>query len=199
MLNNNLIIDLDNTLADTDGALMQYLSDHSDEPISRNVLHEARKQPRMHYLSPVVSRFLRSPDLLGSVQPFHDALDAVQRLHDGGYRVHVVTARTDPSHDAALPWLKRHGYFKYITGLHQRTLPGRRVEFKVATAKALRPIAVFDDDKEVAEALDGLGFIVFLVGSVGPKTGAIVRTKTFATAVASFLETRGSGVATKSV
>lgn len=158
-----LIIDIDDTLTNTQREILEYVNAHSDrqyryEEVDRDIRDDDGSE-----CSRLTQDFLRRPDLVGQIKPIDGAPEAMARLSEAGYELHVVSARKENLHDVTIEWLEVNGFMPYIAEVHRRSTGQRGFDFKVAVANQLGALAAFDDAYEVALALAGLEMGVYLI------------------------------------
>lgn len=187
-----VLIDIDDTLADTTAVLLEYVNSRAERSYTFDELTRDHREAGVAEYKALVDEFLQRADLFQSVQPFSGALDACQKLHTAGYAIHIASARRENLHDVTTGWLKEHGFIDYVERIHRRSSqhPGR--DFKRLVAEEVKPAAVFDDTAEVAETLAGSGILVYLIDqpwNAGEIPANIKRSPSFAAAVEEFLNT----------
>ncbi len=186
-----VLVDIDDTLADTQTAVLQWVNAQSPQQYSyRELTREHREKNSGHYYE-MVQQLLNSPDDL-QVEPYTNALEALKQLHRADYEIHIASARKESLHQLTLDWLKRHGFVDYVKQVHPRSSKVRGHEFKVMVAGNVKPEAAFDDTLEVAEALAESGVTVYLIDKPWNTSDNlpqnIIRTPDFASAVSQFLK-----------
>jgi len=159
----NLIVDLDDTLAEATRAILHDVNTKLPTPITWHELtrdhREANDGPYFH----AVQTFLAEPERLLEYEPCEGAREALDHLAAAGYELHLVSARKEPLHEVTIRWLTRNRFAEFLQAVHGRPSTERGFEFKLRIARELRPIAAFDDTLEVAEALGGAGTRVYLI------------------------------------
>ena len=190
-MNGTLLVDIDDTLSDTQVAMLRYVNSKSAQPYRFEELTRAHREEAVPEYERLVQEFLADPQLVGQCRPYRTALAAMQQLHDAGYAIHIVSSRREPLHAVTTAWLKEHGFADYVDTIHPRSAQHTGKEFKQMIAGKIKPAAAFDDTLEVAEVLAGTGVLTYLIdrpwnaGEPLPKN--ICRAETFAAAAADFL------------
>ncbi|MEX2209939.1 MAG: hypothetical protein WD603_03610 [Patescibacteria group bacterium] len=187
----NILVDIDDTLADTQTAMLRYINQKSNQTYRLEELtREHRENTKLEY-DKLAKEFMARPDLIARCAPYADALDAFRKLHGSGFVIHIVSSRREPLHDITLDWLREHGFADYVTEVHPRSSKQSGREFKCLISEKIRPVAAFDDTMEIAEALADMNITVYLIhqpwnaGESLPPN--VHRSKTFAAAVNAFL------------
>ena len=186
-----VLVDIDDTLSDTQVAMLRYVNSKSAQPYRFEELTRAHREEAVPEYERLVQEFLADPQLVGQCRPYRTALAAMQQLHDAGYAIHIVSSRREPLHAVTTAWLKEHGFADYVSAIHPRSARHTGKEFKRLVAERIKPAAAFDDTLEVAEILAGTGVLVYLIhqpwnaGESLPEN--IHRAETFAAAATDFL------------
>ena len=160
-----VLVDIDDTLADTQTQLLGYVNARASRRYAFNELTNEFRQgigPGKEY-DDLVTFAMRDPALIARAEPFDGALEAMKKLKEAGHEVHIASSRREILHGITKDWLKRHGFIKYIDGIHPRSSDKGGGEFKIFTARKLGTAAAFDDTYEVAAALAAEGVKVYLI------------------------------------
>jgi hypothetical protein len=189
-----VLVDIDDTIADAQTVLLEHVNLVSPTKYHHRGLTRAFRERDDNDYNRLVGQLLKQPDIVGSYQPFGDALDAMAELHQAGYAVHIASSRKEDLHAVTLQWLRRHGFADYVTQVHPRSSASRGHIFKVETATRLQAVAAFDDTFNVVEALSAAVPVVYLIerpwnqGEATPVN--VKRASSFAAAVNDFLIVR---------
>ncbi len=187
----NVLVDIDDTLADTQVAMLRYINQKSKRPYRFEELTREHRERSVPEYDKLAKEFMDRPDLIARCTPCADALDALKRLHGAGFAIHIVSSRREPIHDITLEWLREHGFADYVTEVHPRSSKQSGREFKRLISEKIRPAAAFDDTMEVAEALSQIGVTVYLIHKPWNASETLPRNvshaETFAAAVNAFL------------
>lgn len=159
----NLIIDLDDTLAETTRAILQNVNSGLPNPIKWHDLTRDHREANDGPYFDAVQAFLAEPERLLQYEPCEGAREALAHLAATGYDLHLVSARKEPLHEITIEWVGRHGLTEFFRAIHGRPAAERGFEFKLRVAGELQPVAAFDDTLEVAEALGGADISVYLI------------------------------------
>ena len=188
----NVFVDVDDTISDTQTAMLAYVNERASRRYSYEEMTEAYREGDHPEYEGFVRQFLNSPQLVLQNKPYADALAAMQRLHQAGYVIHIVSSRREPLHQVTLQWLERHGFADFIEEIHPRRASQKSNEFKRTTAERLRPLAAFDDTLSVVRELAAVCPVVYLIDK--PWNAAddlprnVVRADGFGQAVGLFLQ-----------
>lgn len=190
----SVLVDIDDTLADTQVKLLEYANSKSVRQYAYHEMSQKFREKQVPEWAGLVKDFLQQPDLVETVQPYSDAFSAMKKLHEAGYLIHIASSRKENLHSASVNWLKQHGLIDFVTEIHGRMDNNRGSEFKVASANKSGAIAAFDDTLGVVTALAGAVETVYLIDKPWNQTQKlpvnVVRTSSFADAVDLFLGAR---------
>jgi FMN phosphatase YigB (HAD superfamily) len=104
-------------------------------------------------------RLSSDPAFAGRLAPIPHMAEALRRLWEHGYQLHVITARPPCVRHATWRWLVRHGVAPYVKNIHCVTLPLDKVEL----ARQLECIAFVEDNHSTAEAIGAAGIRSYLL------------------------------------
>lgn len=186
-----VMVDVDNTIADTQVAILNYIAERTGERIAPDYFSPDVWGRRDLPISRYVTDFLRSPGLVGKVSPSAGASAALQRLHEAGYEMEAVSSRMMPLREVTTDWLQQHGFTEYFRSVHNRTAQSS-ARFKQEVASKERFEAAFEDDPANAIALAEVVPLVYLINqpwNVGLNHQRITRQGSFAEAVDHLLTT----------
>jgi phosphoglycolate phosphatase-like HAD superfamily hydrolase len=158
-----VLVDIDDTLSDTQNPMLAYVNSKSSQPYTFDKMTREHREAGIPEYENLVQEFLARPDLVSKCPPFSDALDAMRRLHEAGYEIHIVSSRKEPLHAITETWLAEHGFADYVHQIHPRSSTQKGKEFKRIVAERIKPVAGFDDTLEVAEVLAEAGFPIYLI------------------------------------
>lgn len=189
-----VFVDVDDTISDTGRHMLKQINKSRDKPLAFEELtrdfregnHEGKE-----YNDAV--RKLLEPEIITDTLPYPDALGALERLHDAGYEIHIVSARQENLHEVTDDWLEKHGFADFVEHVHPRfsTVKGNR--FKRELAEQLKPVALFDDTLDIVLELATAVDRIFLIDKPWNKDASsnlpdnVTRADTFADAVDRFL------------
>ena len=186
-----VLIDIDDTLADSQTVLLEHVNRVSSRPYTLSYLTQASREDDDDEYNKHVRELLRRPEIVASYQPFYDALQAVTRLHAAGYAVHICSSRKENLHETTTDWLAEHGFAPFIAKVHPRMSINRGHDFKVSVARSVQAVVAFDDTYEVVVALSQVVPTVYLIerpwNQDGDTPDNVTRHTSFATAVFDFL------------
>lgn len=186
-----VLVDIDDTIADAQTVLLEHVNLVSPVKYRLEDLTRSSREHNDNDYNRLVARLLQQPDIIGSYLPFEDAASAMEKLHRGGFEVHIASSRREVLHEATIQWLRHHGFADFITRVHPRSSASRGHVFKVEAATSVRAVAAFDDTFDVVEALSAAVPVVYLIErpwNHGEATPANVkRASSFAAAVDDFL------------
>lgn len=185
-----VLVDIDDTLADTGSVLLEYVNAHARRQYRYEELNRALRESDEGEYHELVQAALRSGDDL-RVPPLADALAGVRRLHEAGHEIHIVSARKENLHELTRGWLREHGFEPYVTQSHARLASQRGTEFKRDVARRINPAAAFDDTYNVVAALAPICPTVYLVDRPWNREdglpNSVIRVPSFADGVERFL------------
>jgi phosphoglycolate phosphatase-like HAD superfamily hydrolase len=159
----NLIIDLDDTLAEATRAILHNVNSRLPTPIEWHELTRSHREANDGPYFEAVQAFLAEPERLLQYEPCEGAREALTDLAAVGYELHLVSARKEPLHEITVEWVRRNRLAEFFRAIHGRPGAERGFEFKLRVAGELQPVAAFDDTLEIAEALGGTGISVYLI------------------------------------
>ncbi len=187
-----VLVDIDDTLADAQPAILAYVNARSRTPLAYEQYSRAHREDKSTDHQRLVDEFMKQPELVLAYPPYHDALAAIQRLHAAGYLIHIASARKEPLHQTTIDWLAHHGFADYVTEIHGRSSKQLGHEFKQEVAAKVQAVAAFDDTQLVAETLANSNVMVYLIDrpwNAAAVVGTnIIRVPSFAAGVTRFLE-----------
>ncbi|HEX9679237.1 MAG TPA: hypothetical protein VGA08_01335 [Candidatus Saccharimonadales bacterium] len=157
------LIDLDDTLARTQAAMLRYVNSKSVNKYYFNDLTQEHRLGRPTQYANLIRDFLGRPDLVMKVKPFKQAAAALKLLRTCGYDLELLTARKPNLRTTTGLWLNQHGLDKYFSHVHQRPEKTDGDEYKFQVAKQRRPAFLVDDTLSVAVRLQPLKHQFYLV------------------------------------
>ncbi len=99
------------------------------------------------------------PLFMSWLQPMPRMITALRRLHDEGYRLHVITARPQCVRRATARWMRRHGVDDCVEAI--TCVDGGAA--KVPLARELGCAAFIEDNHATAEAMGAAGIRSYLL------------------------------------
>jgi phosphoglycolate phosphatase-like HAD superfamily hydrolase len=99
------------------------------------------------------------PLFMSWLQPMPRMVSALHRLHDEGYRIHVITARPECVRHATARWLRRLGVDECVEAI--TCVEGGMA--KVPLARTLGVAAFIEDNYATAEAMGAAGIRSYLL------------------------------------
>lgn len=187
-----VLIDIDDTLADTQTHILQYVNSSSKRHYGREEISRDFREGKSGEYTFLVKQFLNNPDLVAQILPYRDALDAIQKLHQNNYAIHIVSARKENLYNTTLAWLNQHGFADFIHHVHPRPNLSRGHVFKAKVARAINPAAAFEDTYNVALALAREVPRIYLINKpwnlTEPIPANVVREPSFSDSVKDFLK-----------
>ena len=189
-----VFVDVDDTIADTGRHVLQHINQGSGPSYVYDKLtldfREGNREGKAY--NDAVLQLLR-PEIMIETAPLAGALAAMERLHNAGYAVHIVSARQEPLHQTTEQWLQKHGFADFVDEIHPRPSRLKGKAFKRELAEQLKPVALFDDTLDVTLELAAAVATVFLIHKPWNKDtdlvlpANVVRSADFAAAVDTFL------------
>ena len=186
----NVIIDIDDTLADLCSVLLEWVNERLDAPLRYEQLTRDHRESGSGEYQQLVDQALNDPQQL-KVLPCRGALDAVRRLHRAGYRIHIVSARKEGWHQVTVDWLAEHGLTEFVEEIHPRRSTDKGIDFKREVARRVRPAAAFEDTLNVALTFGEMCPRTYLIDHPWNKAEIpqnVFRVPDFASAVEHFLD-----------
>lgn len=194
----DVLVDLDNTVNNLQVDLLKYVNKRLPTKQSYRNFTSTEMESTTSLLDQFAIEFFNSPDLLIRSRPFVGALDAMKLLRENNYNIHVASGRQATLYQTTVDWLERNGFLAHVSSVNLRSDGKSAEEFKLATAKKLCVIAVFEDTKSVAEILATEGLPVYLIRRPWNKevkrSDLIHPAPSFRRAVSEFLNPRGEKV-----
>jgi len=189
-----VFVDVDDTIADTQRHVLRHINAGREQPYIYDKLDRSFREGNNagKEYDDAVQELLR-PEIMTETAPLAGALAAMERLHDAGYEVHIVSARREPLHDTTEEWLAKHGFADFVERIHRRSANLKGKAFKRQLAEQVKPAALFDDTLDVAlELADTIDAIYLIDKPWNNDAGLtlphnVVRTDDFAAAVDAFL------------
>ncbi len=201
MSNKTVLIDIDDTLADTQTHILQYVNSNAKRHYKREEISRSFREGKSSEYTLLVKQFLNNADLVAQILPYSDALGAMQKLHQNNYAIHIVSARKQNLYDTTLAWLNQHGFADFIHHVHPRPNLSRGHVFKARVARDINPVAAFEDTYDVALALAREVPCVYLIDKPWNLAESIpaniVRASSFNDSVEDFLSSTPSSTPTK--
>jgi uncharacterized HAD superfamily protein len=160
------LVDIDDTIADTQKMLIEKVSENTGHKyVFEEMDRDYREGDGEHtkLWREAVWDILKRPDVMITVSPSKGALEAIVELGNNGVDPDIVTARKQILADATGEWLETHGFAHHI---HQRPIreDGESgVEFKLRVARENNYDVAFDDTYDVAVALADIIPTVYLI------------------------------------
>ncbi len=158
-----VIVDIDDTLADTQAGLLPYVNARASRHYEFVDLTRSLREDEHTEYWRLAQDFLLHPELVMHQASFPGGVAAIKKLLAAGYRVHFASARKSPLHQLTLDWLKNNGLTGDDIFVHNRPSDIRGAGFKLAVAKETDAIAAFDDTYNVAEVLTQAGIDMYLL------------------------------------
>ncbi len=156
MKSNAVLVDVDDTIAETQRLLIEHINaeldaDYRFENMDRRYREDLDDDTRQW--TEAVWDALKKPDLMQTMEPSNGALTAMDKLVRYSFEPHIVTARKKLLFEPTKNWLKQHGFHHYYEYMHPRRDGESGVEFKLRVAREVGFVAGFDDTYEVVVAL----------------------------------------------
>lgn len=187
-----VIVDIDDTIADTQAAIIDFIFRRTGERVPLGYFTEAVRRSRSGEYDGLVTEFLSTPEAVRDVAPLADARQALERLHAGGYRVHIMSSRAEPLHHVTEKWLKDNGFADSVHEIHPRPVSEPSSEYKRRLADRLKPAAIFEDAYDIAASLASAGITSYLITRPWNESrtklpGGVTRVDSFSEGVERFL------------
>lgn len=160
-----IMIEIDNTLADTQRAFTEYLTATAKGAVDPDSLATELRGDGLEWNNPYVREFIESKDhrdTVLAIEPYSSSMRALKKLTELG-EVHIVSSRIENWHESTRLWLASHGFMTLVSSVHLRGVGEKTVDFKRRLAKQLGADYVFDDSVEVALGLKGMVKGVYLI------------------------------------
>jgi len=189
-----VFVDVDDTIADTQNHVLRHINEGREQPYEYDKLdrrfREGSGDGKVY--DKAVKELLR-PEIMTETAPLAGALAAMERLHDAGYEVHIVSSRREQLHDTTEKWLAKHSFADFVEHIHRRPDSLKGKAFKQQLAQLVKPVALFDDTLDVALELAETVDTIYLIDKPWNNDSDlklppnIVRVDDFAAAVDAFL------------
>lgn len=163
MANNRVLVDVDDTLSDTQLVLIREVEQITGKHFAFDEMTRAHREKEIDGWGKAVREVLKNPAAMLTCQPSHLALEGLSLLHAGGFEPHIVSSRQEPLHETTAAWLDQHGFATYVAAVHPRLNGEGGNEFKVRIAREQNFRAAFDDTFEVAVALAAVVPTVYMI------------------------------------
>jgi len=154
-----VLVDIDNTIAQTQHAYISYANAMSAVPF---VFEEITREYTDDIDDPfeaLVRGFITSKDYENTVEaivPYPDVREAFELLHRAGFRLCVASSRIEDWHQPTAQWLDTHGLLPYVDSLYLRTQDIDSDDFKQAVAALSGARYAFDDSASTGKLLTAL-------------------------------------------
>jgi uncharacterized HAD superfamily protein len=106
-----IYVDIDDVLADTSGALIDLAESAFGKKVAFNDLKSFDLKVSFDLTQEEYEHFLNlahEPDEILGLEPYREAIDAVQHWITSGYEICIVTGRPTSTYETTLEWLARH-------------------------------------------------------------------------------------------
>ncbi len=157
------IVDIDDTIADTQAAIIDFIFRRTGERVPLEYFTEAVRRDRSGEYAELVTQFLNTPEVVRDVAPLADARRALKRLRAAGYRIHIMSSRAEPLHRVTEKWLKNHGFADSVHEIHPRSVSVPSSEYKRRLADRIKPAAIFEDAYDIVALLASAGITAYLI------------------------------------
>ena len=161
----NIIVDIDNTLADTQGAFLEYITKKSGRQIPLSSIRTELRGDGIEWYEPYAREFIFSTsyeDTVLRVKPYPGSMEAMELLNTLG-DVHIVSSRINNWHDATHQWLKNHNFTEKVRSIHLRDVNEKSVDFKKRIIAQLQGDYLFDDSMDIAIELKDIVREIYLI------------------------------------
>jgi uncharacterized HAD superfamily protein len=183
-----VLVDVDDTIAETQRLLIEHINaelgaEYKFEEMDRRYREDLDDDTRQW--TEAVWAALKKPDLMQTMAPSDNALEAMEVLVENEFVPHIVTARKKLLFEPTKKWLKQHGFHRYYELMHPRRDGESGVEFKLRVAREVGFVAGFDDTYEVVVALSEVIPTMYLIdkpwnnGDDCPLPSNVVRVASF--------------------
>lgn len=152
-----VLIDIDNTIAQTQHAYIRYANAFSDKPFIFEEITREYADDINDPFEALVRGFITSKDYKNTVEaiaPYPGIREAFELLHSAGFRLCVASSRIEDWHKATAQWLDTHGLLPYVDDLYLRTQDINSSDFKQAVAACCGARYGFDDSASTGKLLD---------------------------------------------
>ena len=160
-----LMIDVDDTIADTQKLLIEKINPLTDHRYSFEGMTRGHRENAAEFdeWNDHVRRLLKMPNDIALIKPSAGAQPAFERLFHHDFDPDITTARKAPLFDCTDQWLKEYHFWPFVNEIHRRRDNERGVEFKCRIAREYQFAAAFDDTADVVEALSRFVPVVYLI------------------------------------
>lgn len=188
-----ILIDIDNTIAQTQQAYVAYANTKSPAPFVFEEITREYADDMSDPFEALVRDFIMSEDYISTVEaisPYTGILQAFQDLYSAGFRLCVASSRIESWHQPTAQWLETHGLSPYIDSLYLRTQDIDSADFKIAIAELTNAHYAFDDSAQTSLILPSIKTF-YLIDQPWNRDAAvpshIVRVQSFADGVRQLL------------
>lgn len=187
-----VIIDVDDTIADTQVHILAWINQRSSRQYLWHELDRTFREGRQPEYETHMQAYLATPEHAREIEPYEDALTGIKLLHKAGLELHVVTARDASFTSITLEWLTNHGFVDFVDRIHYRPKDQHGHIFKRNVANQIQPLAAFDDTYDVGLELANAGVYTYLIDKPWNTNtllpAAMERVPSFASGVQRFLQ-----------
>lgn len=185
-----ILIDIDNTIAQTQRAYIAYANEMVGD--ARFIFEDITKEYSDNINDPfeaLVRNYLTSSNYAQTAEailPYVGILEAFQSLHLHDFRLCIASSRVENWHEPTVHWLDKHGLLPYIHQIYLRTSDVPSIDFKQQSVIATDATIVFDDSFETAKVLASLKRYYLIDQPWNrqvPELPYVRRTKTFTSGV----------------
>ncbi len=151
-----ILIDIDNTIAQTQQAYVAYANTLSPTPFIFETITREYADDMDDPFEALVRGFITSTDYANTVEaiaPYPGILKAFQDLYGAGFRLCVASSRIENWHQPTAQWLETHGLLPYVDSLFLRTQDIDSADFKRAVAELAGVHYAFDDSAHTSSLL----------------------------------------------
>jgi 5'(3')-deoxyribonucleotidase len=161
----NIVVDIDNTLADTQGAFLDYIVRVSGRSISPGNIRSELRGDGTEWYEPYAKEFIISTNYhvtVLTVKPYPISVQAMELLGTLG-DIHIVSSRINNWHNATHQWLEEHRLMTKVSSVHLRDASENSIDFKKRIVSQLQADYLFDDSTDIALGLRGAVDEVYLI------------------------------------
>lgn len=151
-----VLIDIDNTIAQTQHAYIRYANTLSNKPFIFEEITREYADDAADPFEALVRGFIASTDYKNTVEaiePYPGIREAFALLHGAGLKLCVASSRIEGWHQPTAQWLDTHGLLPYVDSLYLRTQDIDSGDFKQAVAALCGARYAFDDSASTGKLL----------------------------------------------
>lgn len=161
----NIAVDIDNTLANTQEAIINYVEHKSGKKIDRSRLETELRDNEEQWYGAYTKQFIYSTDYINTVhtiKPYKTSLSALAVLGSHG-AIYLVSSRINNWHEPTIKWLDEYNLTGSLSGVYLRDQSEGSLTYKRRIFTELDIHYIFDDSIDIAFGVRDIAKRVFLI------------------------------------